>query len=82
MRWAASTTGQCSTNEFGKRFLTYFIIAYDSLFKRQPQEETKGPPNEEKKEKATEEEKEKIKKPDKSLLLQQFQKDAEATVAT
>ena len=65
-----------------KRFLTDLNIAYDSLWKRQPQEETKDPPNEEKKEKATEEEKDKIKMPDKSLLLQQFQKDAEATVAT
>ena len=40
-----------------KRFLGDFHLAYDSLWKRRPEPETKDPPKEEKKEKATEEEK-------------------------
>ena len=64
-----------------KRFLADFTVAYDSLWKKMPQEE-KDNAKEEKKENAKEEEKEKIKKPDRSVLLQAFQKDAEATVAT
>ena len=65
-----------------KRFLSDFTIAYDSLWKKMPQEETEQEAKEEKKEKAKEEEKVNIKKPDKSVLLQLFQQDAEATVAT
>ena len=64
-----------------KRFLADFTVAYDSLWKKMPQEETEKA-KEEQKEKTKEEEKEKIKKPDRSVLLQAFQKDAEATVAT
>ena len=64
-----------------KRFLADFTVAYDSLWKKMPQEE-KEKAKEEQKEKTKEEEKEKIKKPDRSVLLQAFQKDAEATVAT
>ena len=65
-----------------KRFLADFTVAYDSIWKKMPQEEKEKVKEEKKEENATEEEKEKIKKPDRSVLLQAFQKDAEATVAT
>lgn len=64
-----------------KRFLADFTFAYDSIWKKVPQEE-KGKAKEEQTEKTKEEEKEKIKKPDRSVLLQAFQKDAGANVAT
>ena len=67
-----------------KRFLADFTIAYDSLGKKTPQEETEKEKDKEQdqgKDNVKEKEKEKIKKPDKSVLLQAFQKDAEANVA-
>ena len=62
-----------------KRFLEDFNVAYDSpRSKKMPQpEEEKA--KEEKEDKPKEEDKEKIKRPNKSALLQAFQKDAEAT---
>ena len=60
--------------------MTVFVLVYDSLWKK-PHDSTETP-KEEKQEKVKYEEKENPKKPDKSAMLQQFQKDAEANMAS